>query len=97
MLKSRFALLHHTVVMHVFTLLLETNTMSSMYRQINFPKINHSIYACTEYAQFHSFQFTKYLFWPWKRAIQKLDPNASTCSSLVMPAGAMNRLGQLSW
>ena len=37
-----------------------------------------------------------YLFCPSNMAIQKFDPNASTWSSLHRPAGAINRLGQLS-
>lgn len=37
-----------------------------------------------------------HLFLPSKSAIQKLEPNVSTCSSLTAPGGAMNRLGQLS-
>ena len=37
-----------------------------------------------------------YRFLPWNKAIQKLEPNASTWSSLVIPAGATNKLGQLS-
>ena len=38
-----------------------------------------------------------HLFFPSKSAIQKFEPKASTWSSLARPAGAIKRLGQLSW